>query len=182
MVTGDNEVYQGDESIQRLGRGEVVAEDTAGFLTKPIHSLAGILYATVIHSVIDKCGDFFRLKKLLAGQLHHPVMLLPLAGLKHMKERQGYLPLPQVIAGRLTDFSVREIIENVILDLETEAKQTGELPERVKPAGIGLPCGRRADLGTADKQRRGLPVNDAEICLLVEMVVAGIVYLVKLAD
>ena len=138
MVAGDNEVYQGYESIQCLGGGEVVAEDTAGFLTKPLHSLICIFNATITNRIVDKRGYFLGIQNLLAGQFHHPVMLLPLAGLKHMKERQGYLPLPQVIAGRLTDFSVREIIENVILDLETEAKQTGKLPERVKPAGIAL--------------------------------------------
>ena len=181
MVTGYDEIYQGDERVERLRRGEIVAEYGAGFIAKPFHRLVGIFYAAVGHSVVNQGGNFLGGQHLLPGQLHHTAMLLSRVGLKDMEQRQCDFPLTQVIACGLPYAALGEVVKDIILDLEAKPQQAGELPQGLKPARVLLAGGCRAHLRAAYEERSGLAVYYLEIGLLVEMVVAGIVNLVKLA-
>ena len=86
-----------------------------------LHALFGIFDSPVRFRKINQqvyilCGKVFLLYDMKAM-----FSLFPLARLQSVQQRERYLSLPDIVAGRFADIRLLEVVEDIIFDLKTVA-------------------------------------------------------------
>ena len=118
FVAGDDVTEDGFEGVYCFACGEV-GEQSLGFLAQALHGAECVVDAPSIFGKLHQLVDFLVVEFLLVRQLVHFLALRQFLSAKGVDERQGDFSLAQIVACGLSYYWVVEIVEGVVLDLET---------------------------------------------------------------
>ena len=156
-------------------------ENRGGLCLEAFHRGVCIVDAAVGLGVFDKAVDVVGRQFLLLRELQHGGTQGRRVSFEHVEQRQRDFALAQVVACWLAYVLVLVVIEDVVLDLEAETEQARELAYGGY-VGVGSAYGIASHLDACHEQRGGLALDGLHVGRLGEVVEAGAVYLVKLAD